>query len=125
MAFPRPAAPIPRRRRLATAPDCHATPAVDVECGATVDLSSGPRQAILPGPAPCVPLAAHAAWSHPAAPSAPPPPAEHPPPLACRPIGRLQRDQVAILIYELSDRRTGRVRGYQSVVLSNSAAVHA
>jgi hypothetical protein len=67
-----------------------------------VDVSSSPRLTTLPE---AVPPAAG--------------------PLACRPIGRLQRDEVVILLYELSDRGTGALCGYQSVVLSAGAAAHA
>jgi hypothetical protein len=78
-----------------------------------VDLSSGSWQTTLPAPALAAAQAGGAA--DPAEPAA----------LACRPIGRLQRDEVVILIYELLDRATGMLRGYQSVVVSNGAEPHA
>lgn len=74
-----------------------------------MELSCPPRPSALPPQAHGV--------AHGAAPGAAP--------LACRPIGRLQRDEVVILVYELWDRGTGTLRGYQSVVLSRRAAAHA
>lgn len=66
-----------------------------------------------------------AAQAAPLVPPAPATPAPEPVLLACQPIGRLQLDQVVILLYELRDRGTGVLRGYQSVVLSHGAAAHA
>ena len=81
-----------------------------------MDLSSGSWRTTLPAPVQ-VPADAGAAGGagDPGEPAA----------LACRPIGRLQRDEVVILIYELLDRATGMLRGYQSVVVSNRAEPHA
>jgi hypothetical protein len=96
-----------------------------------VELSSPPCPTTLPGPAQPAPAAGAGGWARlgPGPPAAQPPrsPARPPEPaaLACRPIGRLQREEVVILLYELCDRGTGTVRGYQSVVLSNGAAAHA
>jgi hypothetical protein len=98
-----------------------------------VEVSCPSRASALPEPTALAP-APDPVWGHhdvaqppvgtpagpPAAPAAPDPVL-----LACRPIGQLKLDQVVILLYELIDRGTGALRGYQSVVLSHSAAVYA
>jgi hypothetical protein len=99
-----------------------------------VEVSCPSRSSVLPEPSALVPTP-NPLWHHhdhehgppPAAAVAPAAPAVAPEPmlLACRPIGRLQLDQVVILLYELRDRGTGVLRGYQSVVLSQGAAAHA
>jgi hypothetical protein len=86
-----------------------------------VEVSCSSRSSVLPAPAPL--------WDGSDQAFSPQPVAAQPGPepmlLTCRPIGRLQLDQVVILLYELCDRGTGVLRGYQSVVLSQGAAAHA
>jgi hypothetical protein len=97
-----------------------------------VEVSCPSRSSVLPEPMPLVPSPDPRWDDHELAPPTVPVPAApaavavtaDPMPLAC-PIGRLQLDQVVILLYELRDRATGALRGYQSVVLSHGAAAHA
>lgn len=88
-----------------------------------MEVSSLSRSSVLPEPSTLVP-APDPLWD-PHDHERPPAVAPEPMLLACRPIGRLQLDQVVILLYELRDRGTGVLRGYQSVVLSHGAAAHA
>jgi hypothetical protein len=100
-----------------------------------VEVSSPSRSSVLPEPSTLVP-APDPLWDPHDHELGPPPTAAQVAPiapavasepmlLACRPIGRLNLDQVVILLYELRDRGTGVLRGYQSVVLSHGAAAHA